>query len=72
MFHFHFSHFGYFNENEEVMEMRNREAYVLDRFGLKTLDKKKALTLIELNGVTHKDWHVNETVIDKYIIPFLK
>jgi len=71
MFHFYFSHFGYFNEQEEVVEMRNREAYILDRFGLKTLDKKRALILIEQNGVSHKEWHINKTVIDKYILPFL-
>ncbi|PNF32079.1 Lysosomal thioesterase PPT2-like protein [Cryptotermes secundus] len=66
------SQFGYFDENEEVMEMRDRKVYVLDKFGLKTLDKKRRLTLIEVNGVSHLDWHTNETVIDKYIIPFLK
>jgi len=71
MFHFYFSHFGYFNEQEEVVEMRNRKAYILDRFGLKTLDKKRALILIEQNGVSHKDWPFNKTVIDKYILPFL-
>jgi palmitoyl-protein thioesterase len=72
MFYFYFSHFGYFNEQEEVVEMRNRKAYVLDKFGLKTLDKKKALTLIEQNGVSHNNWHTNKTVLDKYILPFLK
>jgi palmitoyl-protein thioesterase len=72
MFHFSFSHFGYFDENEEVVEVRNRKAYVSDKFGLKTLDKKMRLKLIELNGVSHRDWHTNTTVIDKYIIPFLK
>lgn len=66
------SHFGYFDENEEVVEVRNRKAYVSDKFGLKTLDKKMRLKLIELNGVSHRDWHTNTTVIDKYIIPFLK
>lgn len=72
MLHFYFSHFGYYDEKEEVVEMRNRKAYILDRFGLKTLDKKRALTLVEQNGVSHRDWHTNETVIDKYILPFLK
>jgi hypothetical protein len=71
-FNFFFSHFGYFDENENVVEMRDRKAYALDRFGLKTLDKKGRLTLIELSGVSHLDWHTNKTVIDKYIIPFLK
>jgi len=66
------SHFGYFDENEEVVEMRDRKTYVLDTFGLKTLDKKKRLTLIKLNGVPHHKWHTNKTVIDKYIISFLK
>lgn len=72
MFHFYFSHFGYFNEQEEVVEMRDSKAYVLDRFGLKTLDKKKALILIEQNGVPHKEWHTNKTVVDNYILPYLK
>ncbi|KDR22190.1 lysosomal thioesterase PPT2 homolog [Zootermopsis nevadensis] len=65
------SHFGYFDDNEEVVELRGRKAYVLDKFGLKTLDKRGRLTLIELSGVSHYDWHTNKTVIDKYIVPFL-
>jgi palmitoyl-protein thioesterase len=66
------SHFGYFDENEEVLEMKDRNVYVLDKFGLKTLDKKKRLTVIEVNGVSHSNWHTNKTILDNYIIPFLK
>ncbi|XP_067002663.1 lysosomal thioesterase PPT2 homolog isoform X2 [Anabrus simplex] len=65
------SHFGYYNEEEEVIDMRQREFYKNDLIGLKTLDLNGKLTVVELSGVSHFDWHKNSTVLDKYILPFL-
>ncbi|XP_063234736.1 lysosomal thioesterase PPT2 homolog isoform X2 [Bacillus rossius redtenbacheri] len=65
------SHFGYFNEMEDVIDFRERSAYVDDLFGLKTLDEQRKLKVITVNGVNHLSWHRNISVIDKYIVPFL-
>jgi hypothetical protein len=51
--------------------MRERSIYKEDRFGLKTLDSKGRLHIITQDGVDHFGWHVNLTVIDNHIIPFL-
>ncbi|GLH02307.1 Lysosomal thioesterase PPT2 homolog [Gryllus bimaculatus] len=65
------SHFGYYNEKEEVIDMRQRETYKEDLCGLKTLDLNGKLTLVELSGVSHLHWHTNATVLEKFILPFL-
>nr|CAD7568058.1 unnamed protein product [Timema californicum] len=65
------SHFGYFNETEQVVDFRQRKAYLDDSFGLQTLDKQGRLKVFEITGVAHLDWHKNVTVIDKYIVPYL-
>ncbi|XP_046398559.1 lysosomal thioesterase PPT2 homolog [Ischnura elegans] len=65
------SHFGYYNMSDEVVEMRDREIYSKDLFGLKTLDSFGKITTIVCNGVQHFDWHLNLSVIDNHIIPYL-
>ena len=65
------SQFGYFDTNETVVEMRDRVEYKNDLIGLKTLDKKKKLVLHTVPGVPHFMWHINETIVDKYILPYL-
>ncbi|XP_034178638.1 palmitoyl-protein thioesterase 2 isoform X2 [Osmia lignaria lignaria] len=43
------SHFAYYDTNETVIEMRDRDIYKDDLIGLKTLDKSDRLTLITIN-----------------------
>lgn len=66
-----FSQFGYYNENEEVVDMMDQFIYKMDLFGLKTLNETGRLTVYSVKGVTHSNWHRNISVIDKYIIPWL-
>ncbi|KAL1124177.1 hypothetical protein AAG570_001947 [Ranatra chinensis] len=65
------SHFGYFDANETVVEMTDQPYYKNDSFGLLTLNKSGRLQIFELSGNTHIDWHINQTIIDDYIVPFL-
>ncbi|XP_059475735.1 lysosomal thioesterase PPT2 homolog [Neocloeon triangulifer] len=65
------SHFGYYNENETVVDMKDQDFYQKDMFGLKTIDTSGRLHVITQPGIDHFSWHVNLTVIDTHIIPFL-
>lgn len=65
------SQFGYYDLNETVIEMKDRDIYKRDLFGLKTLDKAKKLHFVTIPGVNHFQWHMNLSVIDNYILPHL-
>lgn len=65
------SYFGYYNDRAEVVEMRDRNIYKLDLFGLKTLDDAGKLDIHKISGIQHYDWHKNLTFIDDYILPYL-
>nr|XP_046256007.1 lysosomal thioesterase PPT2-like isoform X1 [Scatophagus argus] len=56
------SHFGFYDSNENVVEMRNQEFYRNDTFGLKTLDARGDVTVCVHSGVKHVHWHSNFTV----------
>lgn len=59
------------NNEAQVVEMRDRNIYKHDLFGLKTLDDAGKLDIHKLSGIHHFDWHKNLTVIDEYILPYL-
>lgn len=65
------SHFGYYNNNSSVIEMRDRTIYKNDTIGLKTLDKRGKLKLITVPGIPHTEWHKNISIIDKFLLPYL-
>ncbi|CAG5096165.1 Similar to Ppt2: Lysosomal thioesterase PPT2 homolog (Drosophila melanogaster), partial [Cotesia congregata] len=65
------SQFGFYQFNETVVEMRDREIYQTDAIGLKTLDKAKKLTTHTIPGIPHDQWHKNMTLVDLYILPYL-
>jgi hypothetical protein len=69
--YFIFSLFGYFDESENVLNLKERSIYTEDYLGLKALDKKGRLKLFTVSGVQHISWRKNLSVIDDYIIPFL-
>ncbi|XP_035488535.1 lysosomal thioesterase PPT2-A [Scophthalmus maximus] len=56
------SHFGFYDSNEHVVEMRNQEFYRNDTFGLKTLDARGDVSTCIQSGVKHVQWHSNYTV----------
>nr|XP_022909580.1 lysosomal thioesterase PPT2 homolog [Onthophagus taurus] len=66
------SHFGYFAENNDtVINFKNRDIYTKDSIGLKTLDAKNKLVIVTVPDVNHFMWHKDIEVIDKYILPYL-
>ncbi|XP_060905976.1 lysosomal thioesterase PPT2-like isoform X1 [Labrus mixtus] len=56
------SHFGFFDSNENILEMRNQEFYKNDTFGLKMLDARGDVSQCVHSGVKHVTWHSNFTV----------
>lgn len=66
-----FSQFGYYDVNETVVEVRDRDVYKRDLIGLQTLDKEKKLMFVTVPNTTHFDWHRNVDIIDKHILPHL-
>ncbi|CAL7950492.1 unnamed protein product [Xylocopa violacea] len=65
------SHFGYYDANETVIDMRDRNIYKDDLIGLRTLDESGKLTLITVPNVPHYEWHKNESIVDDYLLPYL-
>ena len=65
------SHFGYYDTNETVVEMRDRPIYKDDMIGLKTLDGSGRLTLITVPNVPHVEWHKNVSIVDEFLLPYL-
>lgn len=65
------SHFGYYDIFGDVVPMEFRDIYKKDRIGLKTLNKAGKLKILTFPGVHHFDWHLNTTVIEKAILPYL-
>lgn len=65
------SHFGYYDNNDTVIEMHDRSIYKNDSIGLKTLDKQGKLKLITVPGIPHTEWHKNISIIDQFLLPYL-
>lgn len=65
------SHFGYYDIFGDVVPMEFRDIYKRDKIGLKTLNKAGKLKILTFSGVHHFDWHLNTTVIEKAILPYL-
>lgn len=65
------SHFGYYDKQLNVQPYQNQSFYINDSFGLKTLDREGRIHVYEVAGVEHVHWHINKTVFDLYIEPWL-
>lgn len=65
------SHFGYFNDQEEVVNLFDRPIFLNDSIGLKTLNDTGRLTIVTVPKVSHFDWHLNIHVIQRVILPYL-
>ncbi|XP_049871804.1 lysosomal thioesterase PPT2 homolog [Pectinophora gossypiella] len=65
------SQFGYYGANETVIEMKEQAIYVEDRIGLRTLDKTGRLHIVTVPGVNHFSWHMNVTIVDDCLLPYL-
>lgn len=65
------SQFGFYDSNGTVKDFKERDIYKDDKIGLKTLYQKKKLKLVTVPGINHFNWHLNMTVVDNYILPYL-
>ncbi|KAG5667393.1 hypothetical protein PVAND_015374 [Polypedilum vanderplanki] len=65
------AHFGFYDQNLTVIPLRERQFYVEDAIGLKTLDEQKKLELVTVPHIIHIAWHLNVTLIDEIIVPRL-
>ncbi|XP_046714730.1 lysosomal thioesterase PPT2 [Silurus meridionalis] len=65
------SQFGFYDDNETVVEMKDQEVFLRDSFGLKSLYARGDLELCSVAGVEHVYWHSNETVYKRCIEKWL-
>ncbi|XP_055386919.1 lysosomal thioesterase PPT2 homolog [Condylostylus longicornis] len=65
------SHFGFYNKSLSVVPLYERDIYINDEIGLKTLDKAGKLILIAKSHVNHLCWHTNPWIIREVILPHL-
>lgn len=66
-----FSHFGFYDEDENVIPLFQRNIYKNDDIGLRTLCKEGRLKILTFPGVQHFAWHLNVSVIQQAIVPYL-
>lgn len=65
------SHFGYFDKNEDVVNVFDRPIYLNDSIGLKSLNDSGRLEFVTVPNVKHYDWHLKLHVIQQVVLPFL-
>ncbi|XP_051949400.1 lysosomal thioesterase PPT2-A-like isoform X3 [Xyrauchen texanus] len=65
------SQFGFYDDNETVVELKNQKVFLMDSFGLKTLYTRGDVALCSMAGVAHIFWHSNETVYKNCIEEWL-
>ncbi|XP_063529093.1 lysosomal thioesterase PPT2 homolog isoform X1 [Cydia strobilella] len=65
------SQFGYYDANETVIEMRDQPIYKEDKIGLQELDKNGKLHIVTVPGINHFNWHMNVSIVDDYLLPYL-
>ncbi|XP_033098762.1 lysosomal thioesterase PPT2-A-like [Anneissia japonica] len=65
------SQFGFYDANENIVEMTNQEVFLKDSFGLQSMHDSGRIQTYTISGVAHTSWHDNQTVFDKCIEPWL-
>uniref|UniRef100_T1JNB3 palmitoyl-CoA hydrolase n=1 Tax=Strigamia maritima TaxID=126957 RepID=T1JNB3_STRMM len=65
------THFGFYDENEKIIPMEEQEIYKEDTLGLKTLDERKAITLITVPHIFHQFFAIDIPFMKQYILPYL-
>ncbi|XP_013777902.1 lysosomal thioesterase PPT2-like isoform X1 [Limulus polyphemus] len=65
------SHFGFIDNYEQLVPMKQQQIYQYDTFGLKSLEELGRVHVKVMANVNHFEWHKNHTVFDKFILPFL-
>lgn len=65
------SHFGFFDDNEEVVPVFDRPIFLNDSIGLKSLNDTGRLQIVTVPNVHHFDWHLKLHVIQQVVLPYL-
>lgn len=65
------SHFAYYDSDEHIVPLHERDVYRKDTIGLKALDVDKKLIILSFPNVHHFEWHMDVKVIREAIIPYL-
>lgn len=65
------SHFGFYDENEDIVPMTSQDFYKADSFGLRTLDQQGKVKVYEIPGIEHLEWPLSQEIFEKYIEPWL-
>ncbi|XP_061706864.1 lysosomal thioesterase PPT2 homolog isoform X3 [Cydia pomonella] len=65
------SQFGYYDANDTIIEMRDQPIYKDDKIGLKELDNNGKLHVVTVPGINHFNWHMNVSIVDDYLLPYL-
>lgn len=65
------SHFGFYDENLNIVETKKQKWYTDDTFGLQTLDGRDGMFIRVIPGVHHTHWHSTYSVYTDHILPFL-
>ncbi|NP_956978.2 lysosomal thioesterase PPT2a.1 precursor [Danio rerio] len=65
------SMFGFYNRNEKVIDMEHQDYYISDSFGLKTLNRRKAIVKCIIPDVHHDAWPTDYKIYKKCIEKWL-
>ncbi|XP_022225401.1 lysosomal thioesterase PPT2 homolog [Drosophila obscura] len=65
------SHFGYYDEDMDVIPFNKRKIFTDDSIGIRTLQEAGKLLIIIKPHVHHLSWHTNRAVIHQVILPYL-
>ena len=63
--------FGFFNEQGQIVDMKNQIIYQQDYIGLLTLDRQGKLIQNVAPNVQHQEWVTDPQVFSQYILPWL-
>jgi palmitoyl-protein thioesterase len=65
------SFFGFYDHQLVMRSMYERNVYINDTFGLKTLNNTDRLKFHQVNGLTHNDFLFNLDFFKNFILPYL-
>lgn len=65
------SHFGYYDRHLHVVPVHERRIYLNDDIGLRELNRTGRLEMVTMPGVRHFEWHSDERVIERVVLPYL-
>jgi len=64
-------HFGFFNENLDIVNFNQQTVFIHNTFGLRTMFEQGRLNVTTVTGIEHSQWLSNETNFVTNIMPLL-